>query len=240
MQDSNPPFDMNLTKEQLQAIDYHLRNDNLLTNEELILELTDHYSNSLNKLLFTALAFDTALTTITANFGGRRELQKMERQYNRVTFRHYDERWLRFSRELVRWPLIMGPISLFALAFWTALTTPRPRSFSLQTLIDTFWGSAGIGSLLGIILGLPLFPFFASVLKRGIHNVPTEISYILSRFVPALLLLYCCAGCLIYLAPYLPTYIYEGLLATCVTLAAVLLYSQRKLHDSLYEFTPSR
>ncbi|RIV27273.1 hypothetical protein DYU11_02880 [Fibrisoma montanum] len=231
---------MNLTQAQLQAIDYHLRYDNLLTNEELILELTDHYSASLDELLSTGLAFGTALATITAGFGGCNELQKMERQYNRITFRHYDQRWLGFIRESFRWPLSIGPISLFVLAFWTTLEAPKPHSFSLQTLIDTFWGSVGIGTLIGMILGLPLFSFFGSILKHGVHNVPTEISYILSRFLPALLLLYLFAGCLIYLAPHLPAYIYEGSLATCVMLAAVLLYSHRKMYDSLYELTPSR
>jgi hypothetical protein len=72
-------------------IDRHLRQDNRLVNEELIAELTDHYVVGIAERMAQGLSFNAALRDMHDNFGGRKGLQTMERQYNRVTISQYSQ-----------------------------------------------------------------------------------------------------------------------------------------------------
>lgn len=52
---------MNLTQDQLTAINRHPRKENWLPNEDLIAELTDHYANGISDRLARGVPFDTAI-----------------------------------------------------------------------------------------------------------------------------------------------------------------------------------
>ena len=69
---------MNLTPDQLAAIDRHLRKENWLLNEDLIAELTDHYAAGLEDRMANGTIFDAALREVHTSFGGRKGLLKME------------------------------------------------------------------------------------------------------------------------------------------------------------------
>lgn len=81
---------MNLTSDQLKAIDRHLRKENWLLNEDLIAELADHYVAGLEDRLAKGMTFDAALREMHTGFGGRKGLLKMEEEYQinqlKVTF----------------------------------------------------------------------------------------------------------------------------------------------------------
>ncbi|WP_461148901.1 hypothetical protein [Spirosoma pulveris] len=65
-----------LTPAQQSALDCHLRETNLLTNEELILELTDHYTTALLDRMAQGMTFETALTDTQQAFGGAKDCRK--------------------------------------------------------------------------------------------------------------------------------------------------------------------
>ena len=141
-----------LTPNQLITIDNHLRRANRLTNEELIQELTDHYTAALSERMAQGMPFDTALADVEQAFGGRQGLQKMERGYNRITFRQYDSLWLQYIRKQGRWPHCLMPLFVFGVVYWTTTDMSRPTSFSIDTLIHTPWFGFILGSIAGLII----------------------------------------------------------------------------------------
>ncbi len=72
---------MQLTPDQLATIDRHLRKENWLLNEDLIAELTDHYTTAISNRMTEGQAFSESLIDVYKGFGWRKGLLKMEEEY---------------------------------------------------------------------------------------------------------------------------------------------------------------
>lgn len=157
-------------------IDDLLRQHNLLTNEDLIAELTDHYSVALENQLAQGVNSETALMAINADFGGRSGLQKLETQYNRVSFRRYDALWwetikdLPFHPKRLAYLLVMWGVAVYG--YWPSFKYNGPIEFGFL-----------FGLLIGTLLSLqvPLWDYLKKLVRHGWHNPPTEVQYILRR-----------------------------------------------------------
>lgn len=236
-----------LTPDQQSTLDYHLRETNLLTNEELILELTDHYTTALETQLAEGIPFEATLTTIQAAFGGRKGLQKMERDYNRVTFRHYDERWRQALLAQFQKPLLWRqtvPAYAILLLVSYILFLPSPKTGATT---GPKWESFYDGFLPGIFIGFVwvlislLWPYLKTTLHRGFHNVPTEVLYLMKRQGLGILVLYG-AGIPGYfrLLPLLPAPIQAVLVATYLAGVGLFILTSHFMHELLYEYEPGR
>lgn len=214
-----------------------LRKQNQLTNEDLIRDLTDSFTADVQEQLDKGAGFETALAAVVDTFGGQTGLQRMERRYNRITFRRYDALWTRYWHKRVSSFHVL-PLLIYGLVYWKVITLPKPRFDSLHDLVNSPWGGVGAGIVLGLLLGLPLGSYLYSLARRGFHNLPTPVVYVLTRFVPLLSVAYLISGIVLYLASYLPQPVYAALLTTCILLTLALLLSYRHLHQQLFETEP--
>lgn len=232
-----------LTPAQLATIDYHLRETNLLTNEELILELADHYTTAILERMEQGMTFETALNETQQAFGGRKGLQKMERQYNRVTFRHYDEQWRQalisqFQKPLL-WRKTMPSYALLLLLSFIVLL-PDPITTSK-------WVNFSDGMLTGLSSGVlistlgMLWPYLKATFQHGFHNVPAETLYLLKRRSILMLTLYSAgiAGYL-WLLPLLPSSIQAILVSLYLASLCLFMLTSYYMEELLYEYAPSR
>ena len=220
-----------LTPTQQAALDYHLRRINRLTNEDLIQELTDHYTNAISERMAQGMSVETALIAIQQDFGGKKGLQKMERQYNQVTFRKYDALWMQYIRKQGQWPRSLMPIFIFGLIYWTTTNTGRPSAFSVDTMVYNPW----FGFILGSIIGFSI-KFGQLVVQDGIRgkNFPYKATYLVTRVLPIAVLLYgICAG-LIYLNAYIPPYVYKATMSACAALTVVYMISYSQFHQVVF------
>ncbi len=221
-----------LTPDQLTAIDDHLRHTIRLTNEELIQELTDHYTTALSERVVQGIPFYTALADVEQAFGGQKGLQTMERGYNRITFQHYDSLWLQAIRKQGRWPHCLMPLFVFGVAYWTTTDMGRPASFSVDTLIHTPW----FGFLLGSMAGL-LIKFVQLVVQGGTwgKNFPYKARYLATRMFPAALLLYGVSVGLTYLSACLPPFVYETTASAFAALLVTYTISYSQFYQAGYK-----
>lgn len=232
-----------LTSAQQSALDYHLRETNLLTNEELILELTDHYTTALLDRMAQGMTFETALTDTQRAFGGRRGLQQMERQYNRVTFRHYDERWLQAVRTQFQKALLWRqtvPIYGVLLLVSCIILMPNP-------VVSPKWDSFIDGILPGFLSGIAitflgmLGPYLKAIIQKGIHNVPTETLYLVTRRGLSILMIFSTgvAGHF-WLLPLLPSPMQAILASLYLASLSLFVLTSYDVEQLLYDYEPSR
>ncbi|WP_020605103.1 hypothetical protein [Spirosoma spitsbergense] len=221
---------MTLTPDQLTAIDNHLRQENRLTNEALLQELTDHYTTALSERVAQGMPFESALSDVQQAFGGHKGLQKMERGYNRITFQQYDSLWMKYIRKQGRWPHCLMPLFVFGVVYWTTTDMSRPTSFSVGTLVYTPW----FGFILGSIAGL-LIKFIQLVVQGGIRgkNFPYKARYLVTRVIPVALLLYGISVGLTYLNAYLPPFVYETTLSACAALIIMYTISYSQFYQAV-------
>ena len=231
-----------LTPSQQAALDYHLRETNLLTNEELIMELTDHYTTALTERMDQNMTFETALTGIQMAFGGQKGLQKMERQYNRVTFRHYDERWrqalaIQFQKPVLWWYTVPVYVALLFLSWF--IYKPNPTT-------GATWNSFSAGALEGFVFGSSfiwlnlLGPYLKTILFRGWHNVPAEVSYLLKRHALFLIPFYIIGSIGHYFLILLPHLISLILFSLYLLVYYLFLRTYKIMYASLYEVDTAR
>lgn len=232
-----------LTSAQQSTLDYHLRETNLLTNEELILELTDHYTTALLDRMAQDMSFETALTDTQQAFGGRKGLQKMERQYNRVTFRHYDERWRQVVSTQFQKPLLWRQtLPVYTVLFFCSLliliqnpiTNPKWANFA-----DGMWQGLLGGILFGSI-GL-LWPYLKAIFRHGLHNVPTQVLYLVKRqtLLASIQYLLGLVG-YFWLMPLLPSPIQAILVSLYLGSLCLYALSSHFMRELLYDYKPSR
>lgn len=233
-----------LTPAQQSSLDYHLREINLLTNEELIQELTDHYTTGLIDLMAEGKSFEIALTEVQKAFGGIQGLQKLEREYNTVTFRHYDEHWryalmVNFQKPLLWRRTIPTYMVLILLAIWIGLSDDTVRVGK--------WNSFWEGGLPGFIIGFlftalsAFWPYIKSVYRHGWHNAPTEALYLFKR-QGLFIFLFCTIALVGYfvLLPLVPFWV-QALAITMYAMAlGLFMQTSRHMHELLYEYEPSR
>jgi hypothetical protein len=231
-----------LTPAQQSTLDYHLRETNLLTNEELILELTDHYTTALLDHMAQGTTFETALTATQQAFGGRKGLQKMERQYNRVSFRNYDERWLQVLRTQFQKPLLWRQtMPVCAVIYFCSLLiliqnpimSPKWASFA-QGMWQGLLGGILIGSL-----GL-LWPYLKAVFRYGLHNVPTQVLYLIKRQTMITTVL-CTIGVggYFWLMPLLPSPVQAFLASLFVAGMCLYALTSHYMRELLYKYEES-
>lgn len=109
---------MSLTPAQLSAIDQHLRKENWLLNEDLIIELTDHYINGVSDRLAQGMAFDVAIREIQRNFGGRKGLLAMEEEKNRGHTSIIARKLRQLVGSYLRPPRLSLTILLVGFSYW--------------------------------------------------------------------------------------------------------------------------
>ncbi|MVM38856.1 hypothetical protein GO730_17075 [Spirosoma sp. HMF3257] len=233
-----------LTSVQLATLDYHLRETNLLTNEELILELTDHYTTALIERMEQGMTFETALADTQQAFGGRKGLQKMERQYNRVTFRHYDERWKQALLTQFEKPLLWRqtiPVATGLLLVSLIGYSPNPTNG--QEVDNDFYNGFANGTLAGFVSLLMslAWPYIKTVFKYGIHNFPTEALYLITRHSVLLPIVYGIGAMGFFgILSYLPYPIQPVLISLYLMAIGLYMRTGNIMYESLYEVFPNR
>ncbi|ADB42465.1 hypothetical protein [Spirosoma linguale] len=225
------------------TFDYHLRETNLLTNEALILELTDHYTTALLERMAQGMTFEGALTATQQAFGGRKGLQKMERQYNQVTFRQYDERWKQALVSQFQKPLLWRQtMPAYAVMFFGSLLI-----LTQDPIKDPQWTSftQGIwqGLLGGILIG-PfglLWPYLKAIFQHGLHNVPVQVLYLVKRQT-LLTSLQCLLGIggYFWLMPLLPSALQAFLMSLFVAGMCLYMLTAHYMRELLYVYEESR
>lgn len=207
----------------INIIDQHLRQANRLVNDELIAELTDHYVASISERMAQGLSFDAALQEIYAGFGGRKGLRDLERQYNRVTLRHYSQIWRDCIQQQFRWPGLIIPMLLFGFicGIWLLLATSMPNPLSIDRLTNT-WNGFAFGSIGGLFIQ---FVRQLYLHRRGLPNVSPQALYVLTRLLPLNAALYVIPFLLPHLAPYVAAGIYYALLALWLFVVVIQMQS---------------
>ncbi len=219
-----------LTTNQLTAINYHLREENRLTNEDLIAELTDHYTDALNERMVHGLPFESTLTDVQQAFGGVSGLQKMERGYNRITFQKYDSLWMKYIQKQGQWPHCLVPLFVFGVVYWTTTGMSRQASFSAGTLVYTPWFSFISGSIAGLLI-----KFTQLIIQGGIRgkNFPHKARYLVVRIIPFALLLYGISVGLTYLNGYLPPFVYGATMSAYAALIIMYTISYSQFYQAV-------
>ncbi len=199
-----------------------------LSNEELILELIDHYTIALDDRMEQGIPFETALGDVQNGFGGRKGLQKMERQYNRVTYKQYDTLFMNYVRQQNRWPYSIVLLLIYAIIFWTTTHTPRPLSLSFNGLLCGF----ALGSTGGLLI-----QFFRLLFQQSIgnRNISYKAIYLATRFLPINLVLYGLMAALINWAQLFPPYVCEATLSACVSIAVAYMLGYAHFYQSVFK-----
>lgn len=125
---------MNLTIDQLAAIDWQLRHKRLLQNEELIAELTDHFAVAISEQMMVGQSFNEAGETVMTMFGGWVGLVKLQKDYVQAQNR---AAWATFGRVALSY--LITPRLLLTLLLLV----------STYYLLQAYWERAfyGLGSL---------------------------------------------------------------------------------------------
>ena len=143
---------MTLAPHQLTAIDRHLRKENWLLNEDLIAELTDHYTNGVSEQLAQGVDFDAAIRQIHRDFGGRKGLLKMEEDCQQHKVQQVDKYTWREVRLFFERPRAAITLSLFVGMYWLNAFSGIRESMSSLFSVGIFLISASvIGSVLASV-----------------------------------------------------------------------------------------
>jgi hypothetical protein len=222
---------MNLDSQSLNPIDRHLRQENRLINEDLIAELTDHYIVGISERMKQGLSFGVALQEIYANFGGRRGLRVMERQYNRVTMNRYNQIWRESIRQQFRWPALMIPLVLFGFicGIWLLLANSTPNPLSIDTLTNT-WNGFAFGSLAGLVIQFIRQLYLE---RRGLPNLSPQAIYVLTRLLPLSVVLFAIPFLLPYLIPYVTVGFYYVLLTLWLFIVIIQMQGYTQFYRSV-------
>ena len=225
-----------LTPNQLTAIDQHLRETNLLTNEELILELTDHYRTALNEHMQYGMTFETALTDVEQAFGGRKGLQKLERQYNKMTFRKYDQHWRQSLMAQFQKPMYWQTLLALLVSLIFSWVTYKPW-VEHEPGLSHFLTGTFQGALLGSSFAWlsMLWPYLMKISFRGFHNIPTEVLYLVKRHIVLLVPFYLTGSIGVVFLPILPNTIQICLTSLYILLYYLFIRTGRSVYELLYD-----
>ena len=94
---------MNLTPDQLAAINRHLRKSGIIY-QEVYDELFDHYVNAIEGQLSSGISFDSAFGNIVRQFGGKPGLVTIQRKRSKAAGRLYRRVLLDILLGVIRWP----------------------------------------------------------------------------------------------------------------------------------------
>lgn len=123
----------------------HLRSTNLLTNEELIAELTDHFAMAIDERMARGESFDGALANVQEKFGGWPGLQTIQDEYVRGQNRTAWATFRRVALSYIALPRLLITLSLLAGTYWL-LATYWQRAF---------WALLVVNVILYVIVGWP-------------------------------------------------------------------------------------
>ncbi|GAB3026769.1 hypothetical protein GCM10027185_28030 [Spirosoma pulveris] len=166
----------------------------------------------------------------------------MERQYNLVTFRQYDERWRQALRTQFQKPLLwQQTVPVYAVTFFCSLliliqdpvTNPKWTSFA-----EGIWQGLLGGILIGS-LGL-LWPYLKAIFQHGLHNVPVQVLYLVKRQT----LLASIQGLLgigyFWLMPLLPSVVQAFLVSLFVSKLCLYALTAHYMRELLHDYEKSR
>lgn len=119
---------MNLIPDQLQAINWQLHHNNVLVNDALIAELTDHFAAAIAGRMATGEDFDAAGQHVLTQFGGWRGLADLQTQYVRAQNRAAWQAFGRIARQYVAGPRLLITLPLLTGTYWL-LTQYGQRAF---------------------------------------------------------------------------------------------------------------
>ena len=161
----------------------------------------------------------------------------MERQYNNVTFRRYDQAWRQALINQFKAPVVWRrtlPAYLLILAFSWLIHKP--------TSISNFaYGGVG-GALIGssfVWLGM-LWPYLKMLPFRGVHNVPAEILYLLKRHSLLLLPFYIIGGLGHFILPFFASSIQLSLLSLYLLVYYLFIRTAQIIYATLYDMDTVR
>lgn len=226
-----------LTLAQQYALDDCLHQQNLLTNEDLIVELTDHFTLSLDQQMSDGVSFEKALANVVADFGGRKELQQMERRYNRITFRQYTAVWTQAVLGQFKGYRLWITLTFYGFAFYVNADAPAPGKPT------HFITGISLVLLTGLVLTC-LFTkansrYFFSLFQLGYHNPPTEMQYVFTRVLGVALLLMGLGEIGIRLTADYPLLLHPAIIAAYYTSTVIYINSYSLLNRHLYNIEPS-
>nr|WP_293837295.1 hypothetical protein [uncultured Arsenicibacter sp.] len=218
-----------LQPEHTYEIDYFFRQVLMLSNEDLIAELTDHFSASIDDLMARGRTFPEALQEVFEAFGGQQAIRHMEWEYNRVTFRKYDRFWkdavlLQFTGRNL-WITIAVFMAVSCIGLLYRLEGSEQGKSFFEGVTAGLWGST-------LIIGLGvMFPYLKSLIIKGAHNPQSEAWYLTKRT-----LLFSLAFVILALLPnYLPILYQPALSGLYFTAFYVYLRTQGQLYRFLYD-----
>lgn len=218
-----------LTLENQYRLDDLLRQENLLTNEDLIAELTDHYSVALEERLAQEQDAETALLAINADFGGRKGLQQLERKYNRVTFRRYDKLWWEFLKTMPKRSNDWLQLGISMWCCYSLVTDSNKDSWAIYGFM------IGISMFVLMGLQLPLWTYLKNMITKGYHNPPTEVQYLMSRVVFVTTSFWLLGGLLMLLTSTLPQLGQSVIQALYLMAMFIYLMAYGKVYQHLYK-----
>ena len=138
-----------LTPEQKTAIDRHLRKENWLLNRDLIVELTDHYTEGVEERMANGTSFETAVREIHANFGGRKGLLHMEEEYQNQKYHQLELKEWRLVQSFMHGPRWFVSVLIFAGLFCLNRWFEHQSMVESVSYIALFYVS---GSVIGNLL----------------------------------------------------------------------------------------
>lgn len=218
-----------LLPEHTYEIDYFFRTVLRLSNEDLIAELTDHFSASIEEQMDRGITFPESLHTIFSDFGGRKGLQQMERQYNSITFRQFDKVWKEAILSQFHTPNLWVTVAVYVGVFALSFFIEQPQGEKVTTFFEGFPTGMLMG---GMVVSMnALLPYLKDRLVKGPHNPQSEAWYLFKRsglFVSVFFGL----G---FLGSWSPFLVQPTLVALYFTLLFVYLRTQGIIYRHLYD-----
>lgn len=218
-----------LLPEHNYELDYFLRQVLLLTNEDLIAELTDHFSISIEEQMSRGKNFPMALHDAFEAFGGREGLQRMERNYNTITFRRFDGIWKECIQLQFKTPNLWVTLAVYIGVFALSLFAEKPQGEKVNLFFEGFPTGLLLGGM--IVAMNAVLPYLKDRLFKGPHNPQSEAWYLFKRS-GLFLSVFFGLGLLASGSPFL---VQPTLIALYFTLLFVYLRTQGIIYRHLYD-----
>ncbi len=170
-----------LQPEHTYEIDYFFRKVLLLSNEDFIAELTDHFSTGIEERMTRDLTFPEALQEVYGAFGGQKAIRQMEWEYNQVTFRKYDRFWKDAVLLQCKGQNLWITAGIFAALFlFASYLTAIP---SADSKAGHFISGLPFGAFFGAMITSlnALLPYVRDRIFKGPHNPQSEAWYMFKR-----------------------------------------------------------
>ncbi|MDO1451890.1 hypothetical protein Q0590_36815 [Rhodocytophaga aerolata] len=164
-----------MTQTQHIAIAKFLTEHCHLIETPFIEEMSDHFADSVEEKMACRLSFKKALELTLEEFGGAKNLQKMEWTYRKQFFKREMRTWWKLVKrqfamaKLLRTLLVVGFITVASLNYRLVSDFLGTSNWKAVSFTPKLWSL-----VLGVMLTLFLLqPFFPSFKKIGVVQSPT-------------------------------------------------------------------